>query len=261
MNVPKLSGFVDEIALQKSLALILADDYRFADVPVAPEIALLAESEVLVDALWQLPRAAISVTKDGWTIQEGPTGPVGCGLLVEMPEMDYDSPGVRNGSPATWKVGIVGFCEPNTAFLKGTGTGYTSSQLCQIALDVTQMLEIYGFGAFKSERSSITHAKDWEQLKPGVAAHRLTIGATVGRLSSIRSAQASAAFAGGLCTLSCADAGATIRYTTDFSEPVATNAAAKVYAAPFPVASGASVKFATKAIGKVTSPINGATAP
>ena len=268
MIIPKLPSIVDEIALQKSLALILADEARLAAVPILPEIKLLAESELLVDALWQLPRTAFKLTEDGWVVnQTDPNvGTVGNGILIEMPEMDYDSPGVRNGSPATWKVGIVGFCEPNIAFTHGVGTNFTSSQLCQIALDVFQMLNIYGLGTFKTEQQAIKAAHDWVSMKPGVSAHRLTITATVGRLSSQRSANVTAAFAGPVngidtVTLSCSDGAASVYYTTDGSEPVASNNCATLYSAPFTVASGLTVKFASKKTGLILSEILGAIAP
>lgn len=262
MNIPTLPNLVDEIALMKTLALVLRDEARLAAVPVMPEVKFLMESETALDVLWTLPVSGFINTADGFdVIQGGATGTVGNGILVEMPEMDDNSPGVRNGSPATWKVGIVGFCEPNVAFTPGIGSGFTASQLCQIAQDVTQMLNIYGFGTFKSDASAIKAANDWTSLKPGVTAYRLTIGATVGRVVSQRSANVTASFNAGLCTLTCTDGAAAIYFTTDGTPPVKSNPNATLYSAPFAVDSGSTINFASRKAGTVVSHIWGSTAP
>ena len=262
MNIPTLPVLVDEIALQKTIALILRDEIRLAAVPIMPEVKFLMDAEIALDALWQLPVSAFTNTADGFEVtQGGATGTVGNGILIEMPEMDDNSPGVRQGSPATWKVGIVGFCEPNTAFTTGVGSAFTSSQLCQIAQDVFQMLNIYGFGTFKSEASAIKAANDWTSLKPGVTAHRFTITATVGRVVSQRSANVTAGFNAGNCTLTCSDGAAAVYYTTDGTPPVKSNPNATLYATPFAVDSGMTVMFSSRKSGVVVSQILGATAP
>ncbi len=261
-SIPKLAGIVDEVSLQKSIALIIADDARLALVPVMPQIKFLADGELLEDILWQLPRSAFTLTADGWTVNTAvtPGQPVGAGILIEMPEMDTDSPKV-SGTPATWRIPIVAFQEVNANFLPGTGIGITSGQLCQIALDICQNLFIFGYGTFNPESGAIKPATDWTSLKPGIEAHRLNLTGTVGRKQTPRSAAVVPTIAGGVCTLSCADGAATVLYTTDFTEPVSTNPNATPYSAPFNVASGEVVKCASKAAGKILSPIVGAVAP
>ncbi len=261
MNIPALANLVDEIAVQKLVALLLRDDDRLAAVPVLPEVKFAQESEISVDALWTLPAGAITVTKDGFNVGQAVDGTVGCGLLVEMPEMDDNSPGVREGQPATWRIPVVGFCEPNVAFLTGVGTGFTSSQLCQIAQDVLSLVDVYGFGTLKVEGQTIRSANDWASLKPGVAAHRITFTATVGRVVSPRSSPGVVTFDAGLCSIACSDGSAEVRYTTDGTPPTKSNPAAIVYSAPFAVASGALVLCATRAASKVTSHLRGAVAP
>lgn len=262
MNIPTLNALVDEIALQKCIALILRDEARLAAVPVMPEVKFLMDAEITLDALWQLPVSAFTNTADGFVVvQGGATGTVGNGILVEMPEMEKRSPGVRSGDPATWKVGIVGFCEPNTAFATGVGSGFTSSQLCQIADDVFQMLNVYGFGTMQGDGSGIKAANDWTSLNPGVTAHRLTLTATVGRVVSARSTNVTASFAGGLCTLACSDGAAAIWYSVDRTPPVSSNPNAALYATPFAVDSGTTVMFSSRKSGVVVSQIWGAVAP
>jgi hypothetical protein len=261
-SIPKLTGIIDEISLQKSLALIIADDARLALVPVMPQIKFLADAELLEDILWQLPRSAFTLTADGWEVNTAvtPGQPVGAGILIEMPEMDTDSPKV-SGTPATWKIGIVCFQEINTNFLPGLGIGITSGQLCQIVLDICQNLYIFGYGTFNPEQGAIKAANDWTSLKPGIEAHRLTLTGTVGRVQSTRSAIVQPSFAVGDCILTCADGTATVLYTTDFTEPVATNPNAHVYEGPFAVSGGTVVKCSSKVAGKILSSICGAIAP
>lgn len=264
MIIPALQGLVDEMALMKAVAMALRDDQRLAKVPIASEMHFYAEAETALDVLWTLPADALKLTPDGFGVVPVATpdpGPVGCGILVETPEMSDRSPGVRKGSPATWKVGIVGFCEPNTAFLPGTGCGFTSSQLCQLAQDVLQLMFIYGFGTLQTEENAITAARDWTALKPGISAHRLTLSGTVGRVVSERSAPVTAMFGGGLCTLTCSDGTAEVRYTTDGTPPFAVNPASTVYQAQFAVDSGATVQFYSRKAGLVPGHVNGAVAP
>ena len=261
-SIPKLAGIVDEVSLQKSIALIIADDARLALVPVMPQIKFLADGELLEDILWQLPRSAFTLTADGWTVNTAvtPGQPVGAGILIEMPEMDTDSPKV-SGTPATWRVPIVAFQEINTNFLPGVGIGITSGQLCQIVLDICQNLYIFGYGTFNPEQGAIKAANDWTSLKPGIEAHRLTLTGMVGRVQSQRSAMVVPSFNAGECTLTCADGTASLFYTTDFTEPVQTNPNTQPYAGPFPVDSGTVVKCSSKTAGKILSSITGAQAP
>lgn len=271
MKLPVLANLVDELAVMKAVALALRDDNRLAYVPIVTEQKFLMDAEIALDVLWTLPVDAFTLTADGFQVNlvaQPDTGSVGCGILIEMPEMDDNSPGVRAGSPATWKVGVIGFCEPNTAFVQPDpsrglqgGTGYTSSQLCQIAQDVLQMMYIYRLGTFQTEQSAIKAARDWTQLKPGVTAHRLTMGATVGRVVSTRSAQVVITFSGSNCTVTCSDGAATVYYTTDGSPPYKSNPVAQQYGGPFQVTSGTVVLAYSRRTGFVSGAVQGGIAP
>lgn len=261
MLIPKLQGLVDEIALQKSLALLLCDNTRLAQVPILPEIKLLEENELLVDALWTLPRSAFTITTDGWTVNQNQTGGLcGGGVLIEIPEMMTRSAGV-SGPVATWKIGIVGMAELNTAFVTGVGIGFTSSQLCQIALDQLQHQNIYSFGTFETDSQGIQFARDWVELKPGISAHRINLLATVGRVQSTRSTPATVSITGGNCTLACTDGAATILYTLDGTVPTKSNPSTVAYSVPFPITSGQTVMFMTEKANTINSQILGAVAP
>lgn len=260
MNIPKLPTIVDEVAVQKALTLILCSSAALSTVPILPQVKLLMEADLLTDSLWTLPRAAFTITEDGWQVNQGATGLVGAGILVEMPEMDNDSPGV-SGAPATWMASIVAFEERNTNFLTGTGIGISSSQLCQMVQDSLHLQNIYGIGTFQCVQAAIRQATDWEDRNPGIIAYRTTLRAKVGRVQTVRSEPVTAQFNLGLCTLTCSDNTATIYYTTDGSVPVAANPAAVKYSAPFNVTSGTTVMFGSTKTGLNQSQINGATAP
>ena len=264
MNIPKLTNIVDEIALESAVSLILLDNAFLANVPILPEIKGLIENSQMADVLWTLPRSAFTLSDTGWKInKDAAAGLVGGGILIEIPEMNTDSPSV-SGPPATWKIGIVGMVEVNTALVAGTGIGMTSSQLCQIALDQLHLQNIFGFGTLKAERGAITAAHDWMQMKPGITAHRVTLSATIGRTQTKRSAAVSAVFGSSQCTLSCTDGSAAIYYVLNGvpgSVPVAANPAAILYAGPFNVNSGDKVLAASKSSVTILSEIFGYTAP
>ena len=267
MNIPKLQGIFDEVGFQDAIALLLLDNSNLVNIPVIPEVKGLIENNQMADVLWTLPRSAITITSVGWNINASvqPGGLVGGGLLVELPEMDTDSPNV-SGPPATWKISVVGMIEPNTALLPGIGIGMTSSQLCQYALDQLHLLNVFGFGSLKAQTAAIVAAHDWMGMKPGIVAHRVTFTARIGRTQTQRSASVTADFASspGQCTLNCSDTGADIFYVLNgnaSSMPVKSNPNAIFYNGAFNVTSGDEILAASRKAGLNTSEIFGYTAP
>ena len=279
MNVPVLPGIVDLVALQRIVAAILADDPRLAYVPVALEMDFYMENITTVDALWTLPRSAITLTPTGMVLNASATpGPCGAGLLVEMPGATSDSPGV-SGPPMTWDVNVVAFEERNANFLgansasqPGTtvGTCIMSEQLAQLAQDVLHLQFIYGFGTLQSKSATVAPAHDWMQRCPGIVCNRAALKAVVGRQQTTRTAAATPTITGGVCMIACADPLAAIYYTIDGSAPVAANVGqqnpgpsgtgAQLYTLPFAVASGTTVLCAARSPGLILSPVRGATA-
>lgn len=260
MNIPQLTGIVDLVSLQSAIGLILLSDERLKDVPMLPEVKLLAESEQQVDVLWTLPRQAVrflptrmdvdAVVSDGDGAQK-----VGCGLLVEMPSAASHSPAVT-GPPLTWEVSIVAFEDRNTNFVNNVGIGIMAEQLAQLVLDILQLQQIAGYGTFQaSSGKAIDVAHDWIALKPGIFAYRATVAATIGRNQTPRSADAKATFVGGNCTITCTDPNAEIRYTTDGSMPVKANPNATVYVNAFPVQSGDMILTGTFTPNKINSSV------
>lgn len=280
IRVPVNNSVVDLVALQNFVTLLLLDDPRLDAVPIVPEIKFHMESDQQVDALWTLPRSSFVVSPSGVeTVDSSGTSGgnnaaasslVGAGLLVEMPGANCDSPAVT-GPPLTWEVNVVAMEERNTNFLPGTGTCVTSEQLAQIVLDVLHKQAVFGYGTLQANRQAISPAHDWMSMKPGIVAYRASLRADAGRKQTQRSANVAASWSGDTLTLTCADAGASIWYTTDGSVPCAANAiqgsaagvGATLYTLPFAVTSGTQVLFASKNLtaGTLLSAVSTATAP
>ena len=278
------SQIADLTGLLNAMVLILLDDPRL-NVPVISEFKLQMESDQQVDILWQLPRSAITVLPNGILSVSGATGGnysapnpaapsslVGAGIMVEMPEMDVNSPDVT-GSPATWKLSVVCLEDRNTNFTPGVGTGVTSEQYAQIVLDDLQLQWIYQYGTIKVKQNAIQPAHDWMSMKTGIYAVRVNFEATTGRLQSTRSALVTSFVNNGFCTLSCTDPGAAIFFTVDYSAPTSSNAntnplaqpgvGATLYTAPFAVTSGQTILYASRNFTTNTtlSPVGGTVVP
>lgn len=273
MNFPSIPGIVDLVQLQNAVALLLLSDDRLASVPILTELKLHMDNEIAVDALWTLPRAAIQVkpgtidlfaavvdTDPGNSPSAPPGGPTGIGVLVEMPMASVESPNV-SGPPLTWDIPIVAIEERNTNLTAGIGQFIMAEQMAQIVADILHHQDIFEFGTLRA--SLIARAEDRENFHPGTNCWRVTLRSVRGRIQTQRSQIVSYAFAGGMCSLACADPVANILYTFDGTAPVKANPQALNYAqtGPFPVQSGMVVRAATWQAGKLTSSINGAIAP
>jgi hypothetical protein len=266
--------------LQNFVVMLLLDDPRLANVPVVPEWKFHMESDQIIDILWTAPRTTFNVTPTGPIVLPDGSGGnnaasqapplVGAGMLVEMPTIVSDSPGV-SGPPRVWQLSVVSFEERNTNFLPGTGTCVTSEQYAQLVADILHLQFTFTYGTVQAKRDLVSPAHDWMNLKPGIFAYRTLFQATVGIPQTQRTAPALVSFAGGNCTVTCSDSGAAAYYTTDGSCPCGANVnpfnpagvGATLYTTPFAVASGTLVLAAARnsAAGKTLSPVNGATAP
>ena len=229
------------------------------------------ENDQSIEALWSLPRTAFTISPNSITINPGAApGPVGAGLLVEMPGFTVNSPKVR-GSPATWDINIVAMEERNTNFLAGTGTLITSEQYAELCVDIFQLAYIFPYGTLTVKQNAISPAHDWMQIRPGIVAYRTSFEATVGRKQSTPTLAAQPMIAGGMCTINVPDGLSVAYYTTDGSMPVSSNSnpnnpagvGATIYTAPFAVTSGTTVLCAARNPnpGYILSSINGALAP
>jgi hypothetical protein len=268
VNIPQLPNIVDLVALQNAVALVLLSDDRLATIPILTEIKLHMDNQIAVDALWTLPRSAIQVkpgTIDLFAVPvdgDLPTvpGPTGAGLLVEMPEAKSVSNNLT-GPPLDWQIRIVCFEERNINLTAGVGTFIMAEQLAQIVLDILQLQYIYPFGSFKVSKNAVGPARDWETIKDGLVCWACTVEVHNGRVQTPRSAVCALSFNSGLCTITCPDVAAEVRFTTDGTPATRSNPGTQVYAAPFAVAKGTIVQVSSWKQGNLTSSITGATAP
>lgn len=269
MNYPQIPGIIDLVSLQNSLALLLLSDDRLKNNPVLTEIKLHLDNEIAIDALWTLPRAAIQVKPgtidlfsaivdtDGGIVAQGP---IGAGLVVEMPKARVISRGV-DGPPLAWQIRVVAMEERNTNLTANVGTFIMAEQLAQIVLDILQKQYLYPFGQITGIGTAISEATDYLELHPGINCWGATLEVENGRTQTPRSKNAVASFAGGMCTIACPDPAATILYTTDGTPACKANPSALPYQNPFPVQSGSVVIFGSWNAGMLTSSITGAAAP
>lgn len=269
INIPSLPGIVDLVGLQNAVAMVLLADDRLKNTPILTEIKLHMDSDIATDALWTLPRAAVqvrpgvvdlfSVVRDVNLPPEA-AGPVGAGLLVEMVQGRVASRNV-SGPPLTWIVGVVAFEHRNTNMDPATGTFIMAEQLAQIALDDLHMQYVYPYGQIAAQGNAVAPARDWEAIYPGITCWRTTLEGTIGRVPSTRSQNVSITFAGGQCTITCPDTGATIVFTVDGSAATKRNPNAQQYTGPFPAATGTVIVASSWKDGLITSAIVGAVAP
>lgn len=274
MNFPSLPNIVDLVALQNAIALSLCAEDRLITIPILPEIKLHMDNDVTVDALWSLPRAAISIKPgvvdlfavviDGnYPNGDNPmaAGPVGAGILVEMPEARVTS---RNptGPPLSWTCRIISFEDRNINLTANVGAFIMAEQMAQIVLDALQLQYIYPYGSLTASASNtIAPARDWETRFPGIVCYGTTMEVENGRTQTNRSANCSITFNAGMCTITCPDPTAEVRYTLDGTPALKSNPSSIIYYGPFGVASGITVIAASNKTGLLPSSVLGQIAP
>jgi hypothetical protein len=250
--------------------MMLADDPRLLNlVPVVPQFALNQESELATKGIWTYPAGSFLLTPAGFSIQPiaDPTGlKTGCGIVVEWPERATDSPGV-SGPPSTYSFHIVALEDRNINQNATVGIGYTSDQLCDIAVDILHLHAIAGIGdrgstgTLQAVSNYLQPAHDWMDMNPGIYAHRATLRMTVGRKQSQFGTNVLATFDNGQCTLNCSDITATVYFTTDGTPPLGVNPTTEIYSAPFSVTSGQVIYCASRNVGTTLSEILKFTSP
>ncbi len=269
MRVPQSpQGFVDTIKMELYIALLLADEPRLGSLPILPEFKLQAESDLTVDALVDSPRSSFTVTASGVLINvakenQGIVPVTGCGLLVEEPQAGTDAASVRGQT--RWEFSVVAFEDRSKNWTPKVGTMIPASVALQIARDALHLQQVYGFGCLELVDKWLTPAHDWETIKPGYNASRLTMVARTGTVQSQRTPGIQADFSvPGQCTLKFVDPddpNAVLCYTLDGTPPVKANQSAQLYQAPFAVNSGDTITAAARSTGKALSEIFGFTSP
>jgi hypothetical protein len=236
---------IDLTQIQQDIFGLLMSAPQLQNVNIVAERKFITQQEIAKDAIWQTQR----------------NGKSGCGILIEEPEVISDSPNVT-GPPQSVLLSLVCFQNGDAAFTE-RGAGLFAAQIEQFVIDALHLQNIGGLGSMQVKGNFSSPARDY----PGVNARRLRVSMTpFNTRQSPRTAGIAASVEGGLCALSCVTPGAAIYYTLDGSFPTDTalaidpvsvtatnpqgvpiNPQAQLYAAPFAVTSGQTIRAAAYA--------------
>ena len=227
---------------------------QLATVNIVEERKFIVDHMVEVDAIWQTIRPLSG------------TGYSGCGLLIEMPDIECDSNNVT-GPPQTVVLSFVSFQNGDAAFTPPTpgpsgetiaGSGLFAEQIEQFLVDLLHLQCIGGLGTMRVTGRFSEPARDY----PGINARRTKINMTPKQTRQTpRTSIVTVTVTDGEATLTTLTAGAQIYYTLDGSfpsnpviailplsitapgqagQPVNPNSI--LYAAPFAVQSGQCIR-------------------
>jgi hypothetical protein len=196
-----------------------------APVNIVKERTLIAKQEIELDAIWQTVRNNRS----------------GNGVLIEEVEARINSASV-GAQDLICK--FVCFQNGDAAFTPESGSGFFALNLAQTILDLLNRQAIGNLGTLQGV--GVEKAADYEYINAARVTLKI-VGAA--NLLTPRCAQIAFTNNAGTVTLSCSTPGATIYYTTDGSVPCdpalmetisqeVINPNARIYTAPFAVASG-----------------------
>ena len=260
---------IDLIQVQKDLYGLLMSAPQLATVNIVEERKFIVEKEIEVDAIWQTNRPLSGINYSG------------CGLLIEMPDIECDSNNVT-GPPQTVVLSFVSFQNGDAAFIKPVaggglvgdgdtpsfpiapipiaGSGLFAEQIEQFLVDLLHLQCIGGIGTMRVTGRFSEPARDY----PGINARRTKIQMTPKQTAhTLRTSIVTVAINDEVATLTCATAGAAIYFTLDGSfpsnptiaikplsvteatpngEPVNPNS--NLYVAPFAVQSGQCIRAA-----------------
>ena len=249
---------IDLIQVQKDLYGLLMSVPQLATVNIVEERKFIVEKEIEVDAIWQTNRPLSGINYSG------------CGLLIEMPDIECDSNNVT-GPPQTVVLSFVSFQNGDAAFIKPVagglagdgdtpsfpiaGSGLFAEQIEQFLVDLLHLQCIGGIGTMRVTGRFSEPARDY----PGINARRTKIIMTPKQTAqTLRTSIVTVAINDEVATLTCATAGAAIYFTLDGSFPSNPTIAISVtldpgkpinpnsslYVAPFAVQSGQCIRAA-----------------
>lgn len=224
----------DYVQLQEDLYHLLLSAGTLADINVVQHRRLRLAAELEISTLWQMPR----------------NGKAGCGVLVNMPEVQVGHANL----PGPEFVTTISFSvveEPNLNFAPG-GTQLSAEEVAQ---RVAELLHGYAGGnwggALFAKGAVVTPDTDFPE---GLLAYKVTLNLRLVRTQTARVATPTVSIDGeNLTTLACATAGAAIYYTLDGSFPGSGNPAATLYSAPFTPEVGQELRWAAYLSGLLPS--------
>lgn len=213
-----------DIITQDQLDLFdrLRADAWFADVPLLLQEKGVTESDI---------ETALSTLNDVG-------GKIGVVVVVLMSELAGES---TSDTAAAWSDGVtIQVIEQPLFNLGDSGIGKSAAL---VATRIRQQLHLWGngYGATWNFSGQNPLPVDEGKISYGVIFNRQGSDAKIAPVATPR-IEATAATAPATVTITCATAGATIRYTLDGSYPSAANPEAHVYAAPLEIATTANLR-------------------
>jgi len=222
-------SFTDFISLQRDVAHALLCEPWLADVNIVMRHELLTE-----DALKRLPDRTLAAEVLVYvTPRNKASGRKGCGVIVEVPEFNVQSPNVT-GPQGDIFLPLLVLEEPLMNEAPATGTLRPANQVAQKILDLLHLDADDGTGTIGAAGAAITPAKDWEPLR----AFNVRLKLTCKRQQTARAGVVTIAVESGLATLACNTAESSIYYTVNGGFPGPSNSSATLYTAPFSVTTG-----------------------
>jgi hypothetical protein len=181
----------------------------------------------------------------------GKNGRKGCGLTVRMPSLQGIQPNV---APAQGEVLVaVDVVEMPEINFNAGGTQVTAEEAARAARAALHQFAIEGKILLYQDEKAIEPLPGLEKEYPGCLGYRVLLRGRMSEAAAAKCALPEIAAPAQTVSLSTADPGAAIYYTTDGSFPGPGNAAALVYQGPFAVPGGTVVRWAGYAAGMMGS--------
>jgi len=228
------------LQLQLDLAAKIASEAYFQHIAVATYRSMVVSAEIAK----RLPFIA------------GKNGKIGCGIIVNMPEVINT---YANVDPPVSEFSITADVieNPELNFLPGTGTQLTCEE---VARQVRMIFNLFAIGLpaagslyAPDQLPVIAPLPDIHAVYPGCCGYRVIAKLQIREPQQTRTAQPTLSANAYVITLTNNSGGATIYYTVDGSFPGPGNAAAEEYTGDFTVSAGVTVRFAAYLAGSLGS--------
>jgi hypothetical protein len=221
------------VQLQYDLEQMLLSADALTNTNVVAYRKLRLQSEIDWSSIWTNPR----------------NGRAGCGVLVEMPAFEVQSPNVQ-GPIGDLVLSCAVIEEPNLNYEPTGGTLLSAEQVCQIILDQAHQWAVVGSGVLYADVRAIADAPEFQ----GLLAYRVRLKLKQSRVQTQRVALPTVSESALTVTLACATPGAAIYYTQDGSFPGPSNPGATQYQAPFQQ-TGQTLRYCAFCLGFVQSAV------
>jgi hypothetical protein len=178
-------------------------------------------------------------------------GRKGCGVTVRMPSILGIQPNV---TPAQGEV-LAALDVVENPEINGNagGTGVTSEEAARAARTALHQFAIEGKVLLYQDHKAIEPLAGLEKEFPGCLGYRVLLRGRMSEAASAKCELPGISAPGQTVSLSTAEGGVAIYYTTDGSFPGPGNAAALVYGGPFAVSAGTVVRWAGYGAGRMGS--------